>query len=170
MNDPLRYAGDTIFQSGFMPGDKTTILLVVSNPGWLVPYVACVVGAVGMLIHFGIMLSTFLRRQAEQGKLSFVRTEPVAIVQPPAGKKKSKKNGNVDDGRSYSLEPQPRLLRRWAFLLAPAAAPVAAPGCAHPVSRLVARRHLCRVPCDSSALQAFRRPGHRAVRAHPGEF
>jgi ABC-type transport system involved in cytochrome c biogenesis permease subunit len=114
MNQPLRYAGDTIFQSGFRPGDKTTILLVVSNPGWLVPYVACVVGAVGMLIHFGIMLFAFLRRQKEQGNLAFVRAEPAPVVaRPPPGRKKGKRNGNgnggEDAGRSYTLEPR----RRW---------------------------------------------------------
>ena len=123
MNEPLRYAGDTIFQSGFRPGDKTTILLVVSNPGWLVPYVACMVGAAGMLIHFGIMLFAFLRRQKEQGNLAFARAAPAAVVtQPAQGKKKSKRNGNGnqgdDAGRSYTLEPK----RRWrrADMLVPA--------------------------------------------------
>jgi ABC-type transport system involved in cytochrome c biogenesis permease subunit len=119
MNDPLRYAGDTIFQSGFMPGDKTTILLVVSNPGWLVPYVACVVGAAGMLIHFGIMLTTFLRRQAEQGNLSFVRAEPAPVAQQAAGRKKSKREGNGNDaGVSYSIEPRRGVWR--ADVLVPA--------------------------------------------------
>ena len=115
MNEPLRYAGDTIFQSGFLPGDRTTILLVVSNPGWLVPYVACVVGAVGMTIHFGIMLVAFLRRQAEQGKLSFARAEPAPAAPAPAphGKKKAKRNGNggEDATRTYTLEPRPRWRR-----------------------------------------------------------
>ena len=102
MNSPLRYAGDSIFQSGFMPGDKTTVLLVVSNPGWLVPYVACVVGAVGMTIHFGIMLAAFLRRQAEQGNLAFVGPGAAPPVQPG---KKTKRNGN-GEGRTYTLEPR----------------------------------------------------------------
>ena len=112
MNQPLRYAGDTIFQSGFRPGDKTTILLVVSNPGWLVPYVACVVGAAGLLLHFGIMLFTFLRRQKEQGNLAFIRAEPEppVVAKPATGKKKGKRNGNGnggdDAGRSYTLEPK----------------------------------------------------------------
>ena len=48
--------------AGLVLPRAATILLVVSNPGWLVPYVACVVGAVVMVIHFSIMLWAFLRR------------------------------------------------------------------------------------------------------------
>ncbi|MCC6354384.1 MAG: cytochrome c biogenesis protein ResB [Verrucomicrobiae bacterium] len=51
MNNPLRYGGKAFYQSGYQ-GDATTILQVVDNPGWLIPYVAfCVVGA-GMLVQF----------------------------------------------------------------------------------------------------------------------
>src|SRR5262249_16045246 len=41
MNHPLRYAGQTFYQQSFLPGDKTTILQVVRNPGWLIPYISC---------------------------------------------------------------------------------------------------------------------------------
>jgi hypothetical protein len=124
MNSPLRYAGDSIFQSGFMPGDKTTVLLVVSNPGWLVPYVACVVGAVGMTIHFGLLLTAFLRRQAEQGNLSLARPE-AAPLPHPAGKQKARKNGNADEGREGQEERQ---CRRGPLVHARAAEPVARRG------------------------------------------
>ena len=51
MNNPLRYGGKAFYQSGYQ-GDAITILQVVDNPGWLIPYIAfCVVGA-GMLIQF----------------------------------------------------------------------------------------------------------------------
>jgi ABC-type transport system involved in cytochrome c biogenesis permease subunit len=63
MNNPLRYRGETLYQSGFKPGDKTTILQVVRNPGWLMPYFACAIGALGMVIHFGIMLVGFVRKR-----------------------------------------------------------------------------------------------------------
>jgi len=32
MNNPLRYHGETFYQSGFKPGDQTTILQIVTNP------------------------------------------------------------------------------------------------------------------------------------------
>jgi hypothetical protein len=62
MNHPLRYGGETFYQAGFLPDDTGTILQVVRNPGWLLPYVSCVMVAVGMLIHFGLNLVAFLRR------------------------------------------------------------------------------------------------------------
>jgi ABC-type transport system involved in cytochrome c biogenesis permease subunit len=62
MNNPLRYRGDTLFQSSFKPGDQTTILQVVRNPGATLPYVAIIIATVGLLLHFGIALATFLLR------------------------------------------------------------------------------------------------------------
>lgn len=66
MNEPLRYAGETFYQSGFLPGDLGTRLQVVRNPGWLMPYVSCLMVAGGMIFHFGLHLNTFLRRRAAQ--------------------------------------------------------------------------------------------------------
>jgi len=37
---------------------------VVRNPGWLMPYVSCILVAGGMLIHFGLHLIGFLRRRS----------------------------------------------------------------------------------------------------------
>jgi len=62
MNHPLRYAGETFYQSAFKRGDTGTILQVVRNPGWLMPYVSCLLVSVGMLVHFGIHLYGFVRR------------------------------------------------------------------------------------------------------------
>ncbi len=63
MNAPLRYAGETFYQSGWIPGDTGTILQVVNNPGWLMPYISCVMVALGMIIHFGLHLIRFLERR-----------------------------------------------------------------------------------------------------------
>lgn len=63
MNNPLRYRGETFYQASFKKGDIGTVLQVVRNPGWLLPYIACTVGAVGMLLHFGLALNRFLRRR-----------------------------------------------------------------------------------------------------------
>lgn len=64
MNSPLRYRGETYYQSGFFPGDIGTILQVVRNPGWLLPYIACTLVTLGLSAHFLQMLARFLRRRA----------------------------------------------------------------------------------------------------------
>ncbi len=67
MNNPLRYAGDTLYQSGYDPEtERGTVLQVVSNTGWMIPYVACMLVAIGMLSHFGAMLMRFARRRTEE--------------------------------------------------------------------------------------------------------
>jgi ResB-like family len=63
MNEPLRYAGETFYQAGFFPNEKGTILQVVNNPGWLMPYISCVIVALGMIFHFGLHLVEFLQRR-----------------------------------------------------------------------------------------------------------
>jgi ABC-type transport system involved in cytochrome c biogenesis permease subunit len=63
MNHPLRYRGETFFQASFnSETERSTTLQVVRNPGWLVPYIACGLGALGMLIHFIMQLVRFLNR------------------------------------------------------------------------------------------------------------
>jgi hypothetical protein len=61
MNNPLRYAGATFYQVSFLRGDSGTVLQVVTNPGWLMPYFACTLVALGMVIHFSIHLLGFLQ-------------------------------------------------------------------------------------------------------------
>lgn len=72
MNNPLRYAGETFYQSGVndLDGDGSpdmTVLSIVTNDGWMIPYVACMIVAVGMLAHFLITLSRFLNRDNRIG-------------------------------------------------------------------------------------------------------
>ncbi len=65
MNNPLRYRGETFYQSrynkisdgkgGFV---ETTGLQVVQNSGWVIPYMCCMMVFVGMAAHF---LNTFMR-------------------------------------------------------------------------------------------------------------
>ena len=66
MNNPLRYRGLTYYQSGVGPvdreGRKSTILQVVGNHGWMIPYVSCMIVAVGLFYHFGLVLIRFLKR------------------------------------------------------------------------------------------------------------
>lgn len=63
MNSPLRYKGETFYQASFSQDETGTVLQVVRNPGWLLPYISCVVVTLGMLIHFGINLLSFLQRR-----------------------------------------------------------------------------------------------------------
>lgn len=63
MNHPLRHAGETFYQASFLKGDTGTVLQVVKNPGWLIPYVSCVVITLGMLIHFGWRMAPKPRRK-----------------------------------------------------------------------------------------------------------
>jgi hypothetical protein len=67
MNKPLRYGGETFYQSG-VDGD-TTILQVVHNPGsslpfgWTLPILSCVIVGIGMVVHFVLSLVAFLNNR-----------------------------------------------------------------------------------------------------------
>lgn len=63
MNHPLRYSGLTFYQAGFDNNDQTTILQVVKNPSWPVPYISCALLVLGMLVQFGMHLVSFFRRR-----------------------------------------------------------------------------------------------------------
>jgi ResB-like family protein len=63
MNQPLRYDGKAFYQASFGKGDTLSILQVVANPGWLLPYISCALVTLGLLVHFAISLRRGLRRQ-----------------------------------------------------------------------------------------------------------
>lgn len=72
MNHPLRHGGETFYQLSFLINfnasgdvkDTGTVLQVVKNPGWLLPYVSCIVVTLGMLIHFGLSLVRFREKMS----------------------------------------------------------------------------------------------------------
>lgn len=69
MNNPLRYRGETFYQSNYTPlrsGKEMTGIQVVRNSGWLIPYVACSITALGMLVHFMGTLTRFLSRRERE--------------------------------------------------------------------------------------------------------
>ena len=69
MNSPLRYNGETYYQAGFddkQPGVKATILQVVRNPGWLTPYLSCILVGAGLLTQFMTHLVGFVRERKKQ--------------------------------------------------------------------------------------------------------
>jgi len=63
MNQPLRYAGRTFYQASFGKDDTLSVLQVVKNPGGLLPYVSCVMIALGLIVHFAVSLARALRKQ-----------------------------------------------------------------------------------------------------------
>ncbi|MBI3410388.1 MAG: cytochrome c biogenesis protein ResB [Planctomycetes bacterium] len=65
MNSPLRESGLTFYQSGMqdLEGTRLSILQVVRNPGWWIPYASCTMVILGMLIHFGLNLTDFISRK-----------------------------------------------------------------------------------------------------------
>ena len=95
MNNPLRYAGETFYQSGYSgpPSTpvETTTLQVVTNSGWMIPYVACMIVVFGMGAQFSSVLVRFLRRRTEvqRGGWSFRSAEvpsPAPTRSPSAAK------------------------------------------------------------------------------------
>jgi hypothetical protein len=61
MNNPLRFAGLTYYQASY--DNNSTILQVVRNPSWLVPYIACAAITLGLVIQFMIHLVAFATRR-----------------------------------------------------------------------------------------------------------
>ena len=73
MNNPLRFNGETIYQSGYHRdslGRESTTLQIVRNTGWMMPYVACMLVAWGMAYQFGVTLTRFVGRRAEAAEVS----------------------------------------------------------------------------------------------------
>jgi hypothetical protein len=56
MNHPLRHRGLTFYQASFGMNDKLSVLQVVRNPGWRLPYAACALVALGLAVHFLLLL------------------------------------------------------------------------------------------------------------------
>ncbi len=56
MNSPLRHGGQTFYQASFGKNDTLSVLQVVRNPAWTLPYLSCLLVSLGLLWHFGVML------------------------------------------------------------------------------------------------------------------
>jgi len=64
MNQPLRYEGHAYYQSGFDQNDpNATILQVVHNPSWLVPYISCALIGLGLVVQFLTHLIAFTMKR-----------------------------------------------------------------------------------------------------------
>ncbi len=66
MNNPLRYRGETFYQSGYRDlgnGREATTLSVVRNTGWMLPYIACMIVSFGMFAQFWQTVSRYLKKE-----------------------------------------------------------------------------------------------------------
>lgn len=145
MNNPLRYAGETFYQSsyhppGAIPGStkEWTSLQVVKNTGWMIPYVACMIVFVGMFAQFGLTLLRFLQRRdrgalpieveedngASGATVTLPRRRPVAGV--PAAEPAVAESGR---GRLWALvAPVVTVVVFGGYLLSKARVPTPKPG------------------------------------------
>ncbi len=71
MNNPMRYGGETFYQTGYdsdpVTGKVFSTLQVVKNRGWMIPYVCCMFTVVGLLIQFGGTLLGYLEKKDKSG-------------------------------------------------------------------------------------------------------
>ena len=101
MNNPLRYGGDTFYQSGMPdvgPGQpRLSIFQVVTNVGWMIPYLCCMYTVVGLLGQFMLSLLSYLEKQlqpvskpvpvAALAEDDLVPAGKVELLPPPASAK-----------------------------------------------------------------------------------
>ena len=89
MNNPLRFAGETFYQSGYQAdprsGVETTTLSVVTNLGWMIPYVGCMIVATGLLAQFSQTLLRFLRRWRKETVPSLKTSKGQTTTAPVTG-------------------------------------------------------------------------------------
>lgn len=64
MNNPLRFGGKTFYQYQMNAANQMSAFQVVSNPGWLLPYIACIMMGFGLIIQFGTSLFAFINKRA----------------------------------------------------------------------------------------------------------
>ena len=63
MNQPLRHQGYTFYQYQMDQANGMSRLQVVRNPGYALPYIACILMTIGLLVQFSIHLFGFMRRR-----------------------------------------------------------------------------------------------------------
>ena len=86
MNNPLRYKGETFYQSGFIPlsdGKEASTISVVNNTGWMLPYIACMMVSFGMFAQFGQTLFRFLDRTQRSPARASVSSQLSAVIARP---------------------------------------------------------------------------------------
>ena len=174
MNNPVRYRGETFYQSQYSQVDlgdgrvgEMTGLQVVENAGWLIPYVACVLALWGMLAHFGGTFVRFAdRHERERVSATTSRHRP-----RPAGRRGGAARRNLGvrpRGARVSGTGSCRRPRwgssRW-LRGAPRHRAAAAAGCL----RLAGGRRTARDARGPRQAARHRRPQHAAAARQPHE-
>lgn len=80
MNNPLRYAGETFYQTGYAKdglGREISTIQIVKNRGWMIPYVCCMFVVIGLVAQFGTSLLSFLEKKQKQT----AKKEEVAVTE-----------------------------------------------------------------------------------------
>ncbi|PIE21930.1 MAG: hypothetical protein CSA62_15045 [Planctomycetota bacterium] len=70
MNHPLRKEGFVLFQTNWGPKDDSkgpfwSVFSIVHNPSDQWPTISCIIITLGLLLHYGVMLVRFIRREAQ---------------------------------------------------------------------------------------------------------
>lgn len=87
MNNPLRFGARAFYQAGYANNDRTTVLQVVRNPSWRIPYISCALIVFGLVVQFGLHLFAFFRRRngaTAQDRTSTFGLEIVGRDLPPS--------------------------------------------------------------------------------------
>ena len=63
-SDPLRHGGLTFYQYQMNAAGKMSAFQVVKNPGWLLPYIACIMMGLGLAWQFGYSLLGFIKKRS----------------------------------------------------------------------------------------------------------
>lgn len=75
MNHPLRYEGLTFYQASYDQNtEESTMLQVVRNEGWLLPYIAVLIVGIGLAVQFGLSLIQASRRRNRQSEKARIQT------------------------------------------------------------------------------------------------
>lgn len=63
MNQPLRHQGYTFYQYQMDQANGMSRLQVVRNPGYALPYIACLLMTIGLVVQFSVHLFNFIRQR-----------------------------------------------------------------------------------------------------------
>ena len=103
MNNPLRFAGETFYQSSYnedpATGKQSTGLQVVTNTGWRIPYVSCMMVVVGLFAQFGQVFIRFIRRRQTGNLRDQVVDAELAPAKPARRGRKTRYPGRTSRDR-----------------------------------------------------------------------
>lgn len=115
MNNPLRYSDETFYQSGMttLPdGRELSILQIVRNKGWMIPYVCCMFTVVGLIAQFGGTLLGFMEKSRKKGSQLLQKTAGSMTVNPYENNPPQSQLAEPDK-KSAQLESTNRPWRNW---------------------------------------------------------